>query len=129
MSQARWTSGPAAGQFPFRIPRIHCGAGLEAWLQSPDAGSYTTWWHTIRATPVMASMRRWSFDASPTSSLWLSHSAYAGCRVETGCSSKFHKVGSQPVEDIGCGSSRSGDGWRQGPPDSDINYAMSFDCA
>jgi hypothetical protein len=42
---------------------------------------------------------------------------------------QLYKVGSRPVEDIGCGNSRSGDGWRQGPPESNINYVMNFDCA
>lgn len=42
---------------------------------------------------------------------------------------QLYKVGSQPVEDIGCGSGRGGDGWRQGPPESNINYSLSLDCA
>jgi hypothetical protein len=42
---------------------------------------------------------------------------------------ELFNVGSQPVEHIGCGTSRGGDGWRQGPPESNINYVLSFDCA
>ena len=41
---------------------------------------------------------------------------------------ELFRVGSQPVEDTGCGVSRGGDGWRQGPPNSDINYVLSFGC-
>lgn len=41
---------------------------------------------------------------------------------------ELFRVGSQPVEDIGCGVSRGGDSWRQGPPNSNINYVLSFSC-
>jgi hypothetical protein len=41
---------------------------------------------------------------------------------------ELFNVGSDPLENIGCGKSRGGDGWRQGPPNADINYTLSFGC-
>lgn len=71
-----------------------------------------------------------------TGGRWINHWMDAGRwtmfflpRGDTMILFQLFDVGSRPVESIDCGRSRGGDGWRQGPPESDINYVLSFDCA
>jgi len=40
----------------------------------------------------------------------------------------LYAVSQRDLSKVGCGSSLGGDGWHQGPPESDINFSIWFSC-